>query len=310
MNHVSKRLALSAAVAIVATIGFLVRTSAASGDGLAAQVAALAAKVDALRTVVAMQEKQIAELRHGGEGLAKKLKCVSSISTDKDVIFDGCNVHVRNGAGQTDTTNGYGNLIIGYNKNEIATRTGSHNFIVGDLHEYQSYGGIVSGIENTLAVPNSTILSSGQSEARTLSSGVILAADRGITDTVAVILGGRQNYAGPTANFGVVIGGTQNTISGAAAVAVGGTLNEAAGGDALACGGSENHAQGSAATVCGGSSNTSNGLDSSISGGSHNTANGRASSVSGGWTNTADGDYSSILGGNTVSVSATYGTSP
>ena len=29
------------------------------------------------------------------------------------VIFDGVNLHVRNGSGQTDTNNGLGNLVIG-----------------------------------------------------------------------------------------------------------------------------------------------------------------------------------------------------
>jgi hypothetical protein len=32
------------------------------------------------------------------------------------VIFEGCNVHVRSGAGATETVNGLGNLIVGYNE--------------------------------------------------------------------------------------------------------------------------------------------------------------------------------------------------
>jgi len=308
MKRLSSRVAVSGTLVFVTTIAFLAKPSAAPG-GLPAQVAALEAAVDRLEMAVALQQRAIAELRGTNDALTSKLKCVSSISTDKDVVFEGCNVHVRNGLGQTGTTNGYGNLIVGYNKNEVATRTGSHNFIVGDLHEYKSYGGIVSGTTNTLSAPNATILGGGENEART-TSGTILGASRAITDTAAVIVGGMRNYAGVGANFGVVIGGTENSVNAGEAVAVGGTMNDAAGGNALAAGGSENHAVGSAAAVCGGSQNTSNGLDASISGGAHNVANGRGSSVSGGNTNTADGDYSSILGGNGITVGTMFGTSP
>jgi hypothetical protein len=306
MNRLSKRLVLSVGLVIVTTIAFLAKPSAAPG-GLPAQVAALEAAVDRLETAVALQQRAIAELQGSNEGLAKKLKCVSSISTDKDVIFEGCNVHVRNGLGQTPTTNGYGNLIVGYNKNEVWTRTGSHNLIVGDLNEYKSWGGIVSGSNNMLSAPNATILGGGENEART-TSGTILGASKAITDTGAVIVGGMRNYAGVGAHFGVVIGGIENSVNGPEAVAVGGTMNDAAGGNALAAGGSENHAD--SGTICGGSQNVSTGLDASISGGSHNTASGRASSVSGGNTNTASGDYSSILGGNGITVSTMFGTSP
>jgi len=308
MNRLSKRLAVSAALVIVTTVAFLAKPSAAPG-GLPAQVAALEAAVDRLETAVALQQRAIAELRGKNDALTSKLKCVSSISTDKDVIFEGCNVHVRNGLGQTGTTNGYGNLIVGYNKNEVWTRTGSHNFIVGDLNEYKSWGGIVSGNNNMLSAPNATILGGAENEART-TSGTIVGAARGVTDTAAVIIGGMRNYAGVNANFGVVIGGTENSINAGEAVAVGGTMNDAAGGNALAAGGSENHAVGNEAVVCGGSQNASNGLDASISGGAHNVANGRGSSVSGGNTNTADGDYSSILGGNGITIGTMFGTSP
>src|SRR5690242_5030681 len=98
MNRLSTRLALSVALVGVTSVAFLAKPSAAPG-GLPAEVAALAARVDTLETAVAFQQRAIAELRGANEGLSKKLKCVSSISTDKDVIFEGCNVHVRNGMG-------------------------------------------------------------------------------------------------------------------------------------------------------------------------------------------------------------------
>ncbi len=251
----------------------------------------------------------VKDLKASNEALKARLKCVSTLSGGNDFIFEGCNVHVRNGLGTTGSTNKYGNLIIGYNKNEVSLRTGSHNVIVGDLHEYTSTGGIVSGTENALRGPNSTILSSIQSVSNA-SSGTIISADRGITDAIGTIIGGKQNYLSPTGGFGAVIGGRENHATGGNAVAVGGVFNTASGGNSLACGGAENEAFGSGTTACGGSSNISNGLNAAVNGGSHNTANGRASSVSGGRNNIANGDYSSILGGNTVVVNALDGTSP
>ncbi len=136
----------------------------------------------------------------------------------------------------------YGNLIIGYDKNEVSTRTGSHNLIVGDLHEYTSYGGIVSGTENTLAGPNATILGGGQNHAN-FTSAVILGADRGNADGNVVLIGGQRNYGSADAHFGAVIGGIENQVTGPSSVVVAGTLNIAAGGNALACGGNRSRRQ-------------------------------------------------------------------
>jgi hypothetical protein len=302
MKTITKRCMASLTFLVAAATALPASAQVISKDSLLRELADLIAQV---RTLVGT----VKELKANNDLLNAKLKCVSSLSSGNDFIFEGCNVHVRNGAGFTPTTNMFGNLIIGYNKNEVSTRTGSHNIVVGDLHEYKSYGGIVSGSENTLSAANSTILSSIQSESRFIS-GSIISADRGVTDTVAVILGGRRNYAGVGGNFGVVIGGTENRVTGSAAVASGGIFNVASGGNAATCGGSENQATGSSATVCGGSRNTSTALDSSISGGGRNTANGRASSVSGGQLNTANGDYSSILGGNSNVVNVVDGTAP
>ena len=67
-----------------------------------------------------------------------------------ELFITGANLHLLNGMGATQTTNGLGNLIVGYQalRNDPAfpdVRTGSHNLIVGDRHSYSSYGGIVVG---------------------------------------------------------------------------------------------------------------------------------------------------------------------
>lgn len=309
MSSLKTRLAVSVVLVAFITMGILATTSASSGDNLAAQVRALTEAVGALHAKTAKLEKRIEELEHHDHALTTKLACVSSLTTDTDFIFEGCNVHVRNGEGGTRTTNGYGNLIVGYNKNEVSTRTGSHNIVVGDLHEYTSYGGIVTGTENTLTAPESTILGGVDSHAQ-FSGATIISADRGTADTVAVIVGGRQNYAAPGGNFGALIGGNGNTLSGLGAVVVGGDFDVVSGPRAVAVGGGENHVSGGASCVCGGTSNDGSGPFSSVSGGENNIASGQQSSVSGGFSNTAAGDFSSILGGNGVTVNTTYGTSP
>ena len=71
----------------------------------------------------------------------------------KDLVVQGCNLHILNGMGSTSTKNGKGNLIIGYNEEESAARErdGSHNLVVGPEHSYSSYGGFVAGYQNTIS---------------------------------------------------------------------------------------------------------------------------------------------------------------
>lgn len=42
-----------------------------------------------------------------------KIQCIHSSSNRKNVYFRGCNVHVQNGRGRTNSKNRYGNLIVG-----------------------------------------------------------------------------------------------------------------------------------------------------------------------------------------------------
>jgi hypothetical protein len=55
--------------------------------------------------------------------------------------------------GATDTTNGLGNLIVGYNEpreGEENIRTGSHHVVVGKQHQFSSVGGLVVGLQNEI----------------------------------------------------------------------------------------------------------------------------------------------------------------
>ena len=69
------------------------------------------------------------------------------------VRFEGVNVQVVNGNGQTgQTPNGAGNLIVGYNIPVVdgeSDRTGSHNIVCGDQNNYASWGSLITGTHNT-----------------------------------------------------------------------------------------------------------------------------------------------------------------
>jgi hypothetical protein len=282
------RVALFSSLAIACSIACTpsrAQDANAAIAALSAQVRALSDQVRQVSALAASQGVQLAEVRKSNATLQARLSCVTS-STPTDFIFTGCNVHILNGAGSTSTMNSLGNLIIGYNKNEVSTRSGSHNIIVGDLHEYTSYGGVVTGTENTISSPNATIMSSVDSSTTGTGGAAIIGADRGMTQGNAILLGGSQNFASANAHFGVAIGGTQNQVLGSDAVVMAGTLNVANGTSSIACGGSENSTSGNGSITCGGTGNKSTGSAAVALGGHHVSASGDSSVITGG--NTCD----------------------
>jgi trimeric autotransporter adhesin len=207
-----------------------------------------------------------------------------------EVVITGANLHIVNGLGSTDCSdeqrhpmpdcpNGLGNLIVGYNEPRVNAgleniRTGSHNVVVGQEHNFSRVGGLVVGRFNT------------------------------ISGDFAVVSGGTENTA---SGFDAsVSGGFRNTASEGAASVSGGSFNAASGGSAAVSGGAFNSASGVVAAVSGGRNNRASEEAASVSGGSGNTASGFASSVSGGGRhpfsgegagNTASGVASSVSGG-------------
>src|SRR5215831_3661523 len=86
------------------------------------------------------------------EQLEYKLAHVTS--GPDDITISGANLHIVNGLGATNTRNGLGNLIVGYNEHRQPiglfcglpspnTRTGSHNVVVGEQLNFSSFGGLV-----------------------------------------------------------------------------------------------------------------------------------------------------------------------
>lgn len=212
----------------------------------------------------------------------------SGVGGKPTIQVSGANVQIVNGEGKTATTNGEGNLVIGYDENAGKhEQTGSHNLILGYEQTFTSYGGIDAGWFNTITGEYASVSGGVGNVASGLSSSV----SGGVTNTAS----------GPGAS---VSGGEENTASGKKASVSGGKKNEASELYASITGGFENLALAHFSSVSGGSRNTASGERATVSGGYKNTASGFSSSVSGGGENNdASGEYASVTGGeeNTAS---------
>ncbi len=100
-----------------------------------------------------------------GAALEQLLRHFSRKGTE--VFITGANLYLRNGLGSTDCINeqsqeipdcpnGLGNLIVGYNEPREPAfgediRTGSHNVVVGQQHNFSRFGGVVVGLRNGIS---------------------------------------------------------------------------------------------------------------------------------------------------------------
>jgi hypothetical protein len=85
--------------------------------------------------------------------LEHKLTPLTFNAATHELVITGVNLRLVNGLGSTETTNGVGNLIVGYNEPRDGgenVRTGSHNVVVGPQHQFSSVGGLVVGLQNEI----------------------------------------------------------------------------------------------------------------------------------------------------------------
>jgi hypothetical protein len=246
--------------------------------------------------------------RSGEQGLAQRVAALEDLlkhfsRKGNEVFITGANLHLVNGLGSTDCgpeddpipdcPNGLGNLIVGYNEPRDpilgeTIRTGSHNVVVGQFHNFSRFGGIVVGNSNTIS-GDFAVVSGGQDNT---ASGLAAAVSGGAGNTASFL-------------FSSVSGGQQNTASGERSWVSGGFGNTASGAFASVSGGSDNTASGVVAAVSGGFQNTASGFVAAVSGGRENmasggdpeTGTGGAAAVSGGFQNAASGDFASVSGG-------------
>src|SRR5262245_41504450 len=86
--------------------------------------------------------------------LEDKLVAVTFNSANHELMLTGANLRIVNGLGSTETTNGLGNLIVGYNESTPIrpdSRSGSHNVVVGEGNNFSSFGGLVVGLGNEIS---------------------------------------------------------------------------------------------------------------------------------------------------------------
>lgn len=215
-------------------------------------------KYEKLADLSAEQETKITALL---EHVEVKEKGVDEKPT---IQFSGVNVQVVNGEGKTATTNGEGNLVIGYDESDRA-QTGSHNLIVGPYQQYTSFGGIVAGAFNAIEAED------------------------------ASVLGGYNNDA--DGQRSVVSGGESNVAFGFASSVSGGRFSSAGGKWSSISGGEENQASGENSSIQGGSHNYAIGDYSAVDGGDDNSAEANQSTIDGGYENLTGWQWSSIFGG-------------
>ena len=284
---------------------------------LIATLQALQTQVAALQATVADLQSQVATLQAGT--VANLGKYVSVDDTANRITVLGANLQIVNGTGSTFSVNGKGNLIIGYDKmrinensgfscsdgkynnqtecnihNEVWAinhKSGSHNLVIGDKHNYSRAVGFVAGDSSTINGDVATVIGGGLNTAYRYSS----------------IFGAHRSNA--TGFLSTVCGGSGNTASGGTSTVCGGGGNIASGQSATVSGGASNTASGYISTVSGGEQNISVGdTSSTVCGGYFNTASGRRATVVGGSKNTASGEESTARGGynNTVSIYRDY----
>ena len=214
----------------------------------------------------------------------------SGIAAKPTIKFHGANVQIVNGTGLTESVNGRGNLVLGYDEHSsFNPQMSSHDLILGQNHSFTGYAQLIAGFQNTASGDYATVL--GDTNA---ASG-----------RYASVTGGQFNSAQHTASS--VTGGELNNAYASYSSVTGGEFNEATDPDSAILGGCKNlTGTGSngwiaecdpADTVSGGVTNKAGGSGASVSGGISNNAVGFEASISGGELNTASGGVSSVSGG-------------
>ncbi|MBI4603279.1 MAG: hypothetical protein HY721_15100 [Planctomycetes bacterium] len=180
-------------------------------------------------------KQRVAEL----EALTRDMSIVEGDARvpGRTVLFTGVNVQIVTGLGRTETTNGVGNLIVGYQEfrgqaegppteEGVNTRTGSHNIVVGARHNYSSSSGLLVGAESSLIGPGCAIL--GGHGSRVLGSH-------------SVIVGGAGSCTHGSGS--VIVAGENNTTNGGASAIIGGVGNRTTGAWSVQCGGNNREVQ-------------------------------------------------------------------
>jgi hypothetical protein len=268
-----------------------------------------------LRSAIEASERRNAELTNRIRDLEaalvtlRQLDDVLSIETQngvRTVRLSGVNFQVVNGLDRTESVNGAGNILIGYDEPSTFEftdplcssararngalivdeagclaaggifgtqhKSGSHNLVLGTQNGYSSFAAIVSGRLNY---------------SNEMHASVLGGVDNRASGRFASVLGGQGSVV--RGNNGVITGGIGAQANGSHAVVVGGVGNVADGLQSIVVGGERNEAPGEKSVVLGGFRNTVSGRQATLSGGRVNTVSGQAASLLGGANRTVSG---------------------
>lgn len=278
---------------LIADLETLVTSQTAVITALETQVANLQAEVDGFSSDLADLQGRVSTV----EDVTTPMT-LTTIDGYPSIVVEGVNIHLRNGLGGTNTDNGLGNLVLGYNESRADPadniRTGSHIVVTGREQNYEGSAGFLGGYQNTLNADYGSILSGFSNENYGLGSAVV---------------GGLFNIAGhpndPNESFySVVVSGYNNLGLGRGAGILAGQNNVTRGLYSAIVSGTSNQTSGTRSCIVSGFSNVANGRNSVIVGGGISTTGvfgdtglGNAAVVVGGYRNESEGTYAVTVGG-------------
>jgi hypothetical protein len=146
-----------------------------------------------------------------------------------NITFHGANIHIVNGSGSTASTNGLGNLIIGYDESSTTAipasalaagdRGGSHNLVMGSGNKFTTWAssGIVNGDANLLNAREGVILT-GNGNRITGNVGP------GYSQWGVIVTGTNQQLFDGQGS--AIVGGVNNDVENLFSVILGGNANK------------------------------------------------------------------------------------
>ncbi len=223
-------------------------------------------------------------------------------------VLEGVNFQVTSGS-----VGSAGNVIIGTNDVTDYTpnpaRTGKHNLIIGNGHEYTGNNGIVHGENNRLTSPYAAVI--GGRKGHVTGPGAVLVGGlmNHIDTQDAAVVGGYKNFIHNSASYSAILGGEADSLFQQFTCAVGGKKNKV-GEDmsqdarwSVSIAGNQNIVARTYSTTVAGAFNQTNGSRSAVIGGDGNSTSGEGSATVGGRLNLTNGPNSVTVGGQGNSTS-------
>lgn len=195
------------------------------------------------RAELAAAQGELSALRNNSvlklDGVVTLTRDAAGITT---VLISAANLQLVNGSGVTDSVNGLGNFVVGYNASNEAfvDRFGSHNLVVGDDQSYSDTQEIITenlhsdhGLTLTVAKDMSTVIGGDQltSVASNRSLQVGESNNRSVGSAEAITVGASKTVT-VGVNKTVTVGADQTqNIGGSDTISVGMEQNVNIGGD-------------------------------------------------------------------------------